>query len=189
MTLSKTLACWTGATNFDALPEDVVTTTKLRVLDVIGLALAGAETEFGRSVRTAALTMASPGPCRIIGTRERAALIVAAFANGAFPQALEFDDTHVESIVHMSSPAVAAGMALAGTGRLPDAISSPLLPSVTKSPAAWEASLRANCIAADFIPRVCSHPSVLLTLPENSYSSIRTGWCTQPESAAALRPG
>ena len=36
----------------------------------------------------------------------------AAFANGAFSQALEFDDTHNESIVHMSSPAVAAALAL-----------------------------------------------------------------------------
>jgi 2-methylcitrate dehydratase PrpD len=37
----------------------------------------------------------------------------AAFANGAFSQALEYDDTHNESIVHMSSPAVAAALALA----------------------------------------------------------------------------
>ena len=40
----------------------------------------------------------------------------AAFANGAFSQALEFDDTHNESIVHMSSPAVAAALALSGIG-------------------------------------------------------------------------
>ncbi len=39
-------------------------------------------------------------------------MAAAAFANGAFSQALEFDDTHNESIVHMSSPAVAAALAL-----------------------------------------------------------------------------
>jgi len=100
---------------FGDLPDDVVTATKLRVLDVIGLALAGAETEFGRSVREAALAMASAGPCRILGTGDRVGVTAAAFANGAFPQALEFDDTHVESIVHMSSPAVAAALALAET--------------------------------------------------------------------------
>ncbi len=38
----------------------------------------------------------------------------AAFANAAFAQALEYDDTHNESIVHMSSPAVAMGLAIAG---------------------------------------------------------------------------
>ena len=115
MSLSRELAGWVWGAGFADLPDDVVTATKLRVLDVIGLALAGAETSFGRSVREAALAMAAPGPCRILGTGDRVGVTAAAFANGAFPQALEFDDTHVESIVHMSSPAVAAALALAGT--------------------------------------------------------------------------
>ena len=51
MSLSKELAIWICDTRFEDLPEDVVAATKLRVLDVIGLALAGAETDFGRSVR------------------------------------------------------------------------------------------------------------------------------------------
>src|SRR5579862_6397799 len=38
---------------------------------------------------------------------------MAAFVNGACSQALEYDDTHNESIVHMSSPSVAAALALA----------------------------------------------------------------------------
>jgi 2-methylcitrate dehydratase PrpD len=42
----------------------------------------------------------------------------AAFANAAFAQALEFDDTHNESIVHMSSPAVAAALALSEGRRI-----------------------------------------------------------------------
>ena len=116
LSLSKELATWVCGTGFEDLPQDVVAATKLRVLDVIGLALAGAETDFGRSVRDAALAMASPGPCRILGTGDRAGVTAAAFANGAFPQALEFDDTHVESIVHMSSPAVAAALALSEIG-------------------------------------------------------------------------
>jgi len=113
--LATELSVWTSALQFEDIPEDVVAATRLRVLDVIGLALAGAETEFGRSVRAAALAAASPGPCRILGTGDRAAATAAALANGAFPQALEFDDTHNESIVHMSSPAVAAALALSET--------------------------------------------------------------------------
>jgi 2-methylcitrate dehydratase PrpD len=116
LSLSKELAVWTCGLRFEELPEDVLAATKLRVLDVIGLALAGAETSFGCSVRDAALAMASPGPCHILGTGDRVGVTAAAFANGAFPQALEFDDTHVESIVHMSSPAVAAALALSEIG-------------------------------------------------------------------------
>src|SRR5580698_4406414 len=81
-------------------------------MDVIGLSLAGAETPFGRSTRAAAIALSPPGPCRVLGTGDKLGVTTAAFANGAFSQALEFDDTHNESIVHMSSPAVAAALAL-----------------------------------------------------------------------------
>jgi 2-methylcitrate dehydratase PrpD len=110
--LSAQLAEWAAATRFDDLPADVIESTKLRVLDVIGLALAGAETAFGKSVREATCAMSPPGPCRLLGFGDRVAVTSAAFANGAFSQALEYDDTHNESIVHMSSPAVAAALAL-----------------------------------------------------------------------------
>jgi 2-methylcitrate dehydratase PrpD len=110
--LSTELAIWASSVGFDDLPADVVETTKLRVLDVIGLSLAGAETDFGRSTRAAMLAISPPGPCRIFGFGDRVGVTAAAFANGAFSQALEFDDTHNESIVHMSSPAVAAALAL-----------------------------------------------------------------------------
>jgi 2-methylcitrate dehydratase PrpD len=110
--LSTELARWAAGVTFQDLPADVVAATKLRVLDVIGLALAGAETDFGRSVHEAALALSTPGPCRILGFGGRVGVATAALANGAFSQALEFDDTHNESIVHMSSPAVAAALAL-----------------------------------------------------------------------------
>ena len=111
--LSTELARWAASVSFDDLPKDVVVATKLRVMDVIGLALAGAETDFGRSVRNAALALSTPGPCRILGFGDSVSVTTAAFANGAFSQALEYDDTHNESIVHMSSPAVATALALA----------------------------------------------------------------------------
>ncbi len=112
LALSSELARWAAGVTFEDLPEDVVAATKLRIMDVIGLALAGAETDFGRSVRDAALAISPPGPCRILGFGDRVGVATAALANGAFSQALEFDDTHNESIVHMSSPAVAAALAL-----------------------------------------------------------------------------
>jgi len=115
--LSHELGVWAARLTFEDLPQDVVEATKLRIMDVIGLALAGAETEFGRSTRDAAVAISPPGPCRVLGTGERLGVTSAAFVNGAFAQALEFDDTHNESIVHMSSPSVAAALALSEIGR------------------------------------------------------------------------
>lgn len=110
--LSSELAAWAARVRFEDLPADVVEATKLRVMDVIGLSLAGAETPFGKSTRDAAVAMSPAGPCRILGFGDPVGVTAAAFANGALSQALEYDDTHNESIVHMSSPAVAAALAL-----------------------------------------------------------------------------
>jgi len=121
MPISADIARWAARVSFEDLPADVVSASKLRVLDVIGLALAGAETPFGRSVRDAVVAMSAGsagGACRILGTHDSANVTMAAFANGAFSQALEYDDTHNESIVHMSSPSVAAALAIADTAQI-----------------------------------------------------------------------
>jgi 2-methylcitrate dehydratase PrpD len=115
MELASQVAEWVARVRFEDLPRDVVDTTKLRILDVIGLALAGAETPFGRSTTTAAAAISPPGPARMFGTGRALGAPTAAFANAALSQALEYDDTHNESIVHMSSPAVAAALALSET--------------------------------------------------------------------------
>jgi 2-methylcitrate dehydratase PrpD len=113
--LASQVARWVSEVRFEDLPSDVIDATKLRILDVIGLALAGAETAFGRSTIAAANAISPPGPSRIFGTGDAVAAPTAAFANASLSQALEYDDTHNESIVHMSSPAVAASLALAET--------------------------------------------------------------------------
>src|SRR5215471_19243389 len=112
MSIAFEIAQWAARLQFEDLPADVVRATKLRVLDVIGLSLAGAVTPFGRSVHDAAVAMSGAGRARIFGTGDSVDATMAAFANGAHAQALEYDDTHNESIVHMSSPSVAAALAL-----------------------------------------------------------------------------
>jgi len=116
--LASEVAAWAAGLSFADLPGDVVATTKLRVLDVIGLSLAGSTTPLGRSVRAGVRAMAPGGSSRVWGAGDRTAAPFAAFANASFAQALEFDDTHNESIVHMSSPSVATALALAETRRI-----------------------------------------------------------------------
>jgi 2-methylcitrate dehydratase PrpD len=106
------LATWSQSFDYSDLPDDVVAATKLRVLDVIGLVLAGHDTAFGVAVRKAAKTLHPVGDAHIFGSGSTTSVTGAAFTNGALSQALEFDDTHNRSVVHMSSPAVAAGLAI-----------------------------------------------------------------------------
>lgn len=113
--LATELAAWVTRVSYDALPPDVVSATRLRVLDVVGLVFAGLATDFGRAMTGAVVDMGAPGPCRVPGTSLRLEPRTAALTSAALSQALEFDDTHNDSIVHMSSPAVAAALALSGT--------------------------------------------------------------------------
>lgn len=110
---SQRLASWACALRYSDLPDTVVANTRLRVLDVIGLTLAGLDTPFGHAVRTATLALAPGGCSRIWGSGDASTVTGAAYANAAMSQALEFDDTHNRSIVHMSGPSVAAALALA----------------------------------------------------------------------------
>src|SRR5688572_7177915 len=97
--LASQLAEWVSEVQYEDLPSDVVESTKLRILDVIGLALAGAETAFGRSTIVAAKTMSPPGPSRIFGTGDAVAAATAALTNASLSQALDYADTHNASIV------------------------------------------------------------------------------------------
>jgi len=165
--LSSTLAQWGTSIRFDDLPADVVRATKARVLDVVGLSLAGAETPFGRSVRDAAVAMSSPGPCRVLGTGDRLNVTMAAFANGAFSQALEYDDTHNESIVHMSSPAVAAALALADAGSITGR------DLITAIAVGNEISCRAGSVAPGQFHQRGFHPSGLFATFGVTYLAAR----------------
>jgi 2-methylcitrate dehydratase PrpD len=111
--ISASVSKWVAQLKFEDLPDDVVTATKYRILDVLGLSIAGGEMSFGQSVRATTRALYPGQVGRVWGTRESTSTLGAAFANGAASQALEYDDTHNESIVHMSSPSVASMLALA----------------------------------------------------------------------------
>jgi len=153
--LARQLAAWVSTVRYEDLPVDVVESTKLRILDVIGLALAGAETPFGASTRAAVVALSPPGPCRVFGTGERVSLTAAALANAAFPQALEYDDTHNESIVHMSSPAVVAALAMSETR----AVSGREL--IVAIAVANEVACRVGCVVPGQFHRRGFHPTGL----------------------------
>ena len=111
--VSAVVSDWVTKVAYQDLPDDVRQATKFRILDVLGLSIAGGETPFGHSVRASGRALYPGATASVWGSGEATSAIGAAFVNGALSQALEYDDTHNESIVHMSSPAVAAALGLA----------------------------------------------------------------------------
>jgi 2-methylcitrate dehydratase PrpD len=153
--LSADIATWVSRLTFEDLPADVVESTRLRVLDVVGLALAGSGTRFGGAVRESMARMHPAGPCHVLGTGEPLPIPAASLVNAALAQALEYDDTHIESIVHMSSPSVAAALALAETHHVDGRA------AITAIALSNEIACRVGCVASGEFHKRGFHPTGL----------------------------
>jgi 2-methylcitrate dehydratase PrpD len=108
---SETLAAFAAELRFDALPAAVVAKVKLHLLDLLGVALAGASMEFGAAIRRVAHGFGGPASCTAIGDAERLPAVWAALVNGTLAHGLDYDDTHSESVVHVGASVVPAALA------------------------------------------------------------------------------
>jgi 2-methylcitrate dehydratase PrpD len=106
-TLSEKVAAWAADLTLDRVPAQVVESTKLRILDLVGVMLAARDLEVVARSRRAALATESGAGARILGDAEDVSPMAAAFVNGVMTAVLEFDDTHIESFIHPTAPVVA----------------------------------------------------------------------------------
>ena len=96
----------------DRLPTPVVAAARLHLLDAIGVGLAASASSAGKAVGVFADDLAR-GPASVFGRAQGANAADAALVNGAFIHSLEFDDTHMGSIIHGSAVLAAAALAVA----------------------------------------------------------------------------
>src|SRR2546425_724502 len=111
-TTSQQLAEFVAALRYEDLPPDVVAAAKRHMLDAVGVALAASAIGAGGPVIEMTRSWAGARESSIIGYDFGAPAPWAALANGTLTHALDFDDTHVESVVHPSAFVVPAAMAV-----------------------------------------------------------------------------
>ncbi len=109
---SESLAQWIYGLNYDDLPETVREDAKLRILDILGTTLAASTLESSRVMRNGALAIAPGDACHILGFGDPAEAAGAALVNGTMAHALDYDDTHLGSVVHISAPVVTTALTL-----------------------------------------------------------------------------
>ncbi len=66
-TYSEQLASWFLKLGLEDVPDDVIESTKLRVLDTLGVMLVAVDTPIGQTVRAAVTAMGSGSDSRMIG--------------------------------------------------------------------------------------------------------------------------
>ena len=96
---------------FADIPVAVVDQSKLLILDALGIAYASTTYPFARSA-VAAMHSLGQGDQPVIGLSLRLGLRDAAMLNGLLIHGLDYDDTHLAGVVHVSSTALPAALAV-----------------------------------------------------------------------------
>jgi 2-methylcitrate dehydratase PrpD len=112
-TASEVLGAFAAARRFRDLPADVRDKVRLHLLDVLGVALASASLPFARTAFDAAQRSGGAGDGTVIGFATPLPASWAAFVNGTLAHGIDYDDTHLGSVVHVSCTVAPAALAVA----------------------------------------------------------------------------
>ena len=142
-TLARSLARFAADVTYESLPAEVVSSIQERVLDVVGLGLAARPLPTSAMALAVARAWGGAGEAQIIGGRERLPAPSAAFFNGVLAHSLDFDDTHLPSVLHPSASIVPAALA-AG-----EAVGAGLHEVLAAAAAGYEVNVRTGMAAYD----------------------------------------
>lgn len=109
--LTRLVATFGHELEFDKIPSQVVRAAKDHTLDALGVGLAAASLSLPQQVERVLPCLGSGEKSTILGFVQRVPPPSAALLNGMLIHSLEFDDTHIASVIHGSSVIVPAAMA------------------------------------------------------------------------------
>jgi 2-methylcitrate dehydratase PrpD len=112
-TLVQQLARFAAASTFDRLPDDVIDAIRKRVLDILGICVAAVPLPTSQAARDYVTDQGGYARATAIGMPERVPASLAAFANGVLAHSLDYDDTHLPSVLHPSATIVPTALAVA----------------------------------------------------------------------------
>jgi len=93
MSVARELAKYTASFTFDDLPPDVIHQTKRVVLDTLGCAIGGYDSEARQAIEEYIKESGHPGEATVFGSGLRTSCLNAALANGAMVRYLDYNDT------------------------------------------------------------------------------------------------
>src|SRR5207344_2218331 len=112
-TAAKRLAGFAIGLTLDDIPAGVAGDAKLHLLDTLGCGLAAHAVGVGGEGRQAMAELGGEPESTVIGLDSALPAANAAFANAMLCHGLDFDDTHSDSVSHVSTVVTPAAAALA----------------------------------------------------------------------------
>ena len=120
-TIARQLSQHFSRLDYAGLPEASRKAVKMLLLDYLGVAIAGSQTESGRIACRFASVQGGESEASLIGASGRVPMALGAFANAISSHSIELDDIDVLALFHFSPPvysaALAAGQRQGANGR------------------------------------------------------------------------
>jgi 2-methylcitrate dehydratase PrpD len=120
-TLLQRYSRFAADATYQTLPPAVITSIKERTLDTIGLCLAATPLETSQMALHLAVSWGGNPEATTIGSAQRLPAPSAGFVNGTLAHSLDYDDTHLPSVLHPSASLIpgvlAVGEALNASGK------------------------------------------------------------------------
>ena len=117
MGVTARLGEFAAGLSYAALPDDVVERARMFVLDgaavMVGAAAYARENDDLMLRTYLGLVAPSQGPSTVIGHGIRTSPMLAAFANGALMEVLDYSDSNLEHLTHNGTPVLPAALAVA----------------------------------------------------------------------------
>jgi len=113
LTLAEALGALAAGTTHDNLPKREAQSIPFRVLDIAGICVRAGELATTQSAIEFVVDQGGRPDSMVIGTDHRLPAPLAAFANGVAAHSLDYDDTHLPSILHPSASVIPAVLATA----------------------------------------------------------------------------
>jgi 2-methylcitrate dehydratase PrpD len=111
--LAAALASFGLQARFEQLPDEVVDSVRKRVLDILGICVAATPLDTSAAARAWIADQGGLRQAYAIGVLRPVPATLAAFVNGVLAHSLDYDDTHLPSVLHPSASVVPAALAAA----------------------------------------------------------------------------
>ena len=109
---TATLSAWAANTHFDDLPSEAIRQTKRSLLDYVGLVIGASDEPAVLHALEAVRTLGGHEQASVLGKELRTSTHHAALVNGIASHVLDYDDTHLPTVIHPTGPPMSAGLAV-----------------------------------------------------------------------------
>lgn len=111
--VTQTLAEWASQLTYEQIPPEVRREARRCLLDYLGVTLGSHDEDAVRIAQETAELLGGNPHASILGTSRKTSVVNAALVNGIASHVLDFDDTHIITVLHPTGPAMSGALPVA----------------------------------------------------------------------------